>query len=1137
MNRFFSVFIIIGIAISSFITSCSNPSAETPSLDTTPPAEIVSFTVTAVGESSVRLNWEEPHDQDYKSARIYFNDVVYKEVPKGTMSLEISGLAQDSDYSFSASAVDSSGNESQRVTESISLTTPLWDQEINGLTITQNGSDAVTLKWGIPAESSISLINIYSEGILLASVDHTTLEKSLKGFQAGRNYQFTVKTEDSRGMESPGTSISISLSGSSSSSSEIENLTNRMIDQTTVELQWSSPSGGVEKILVYCNGSLIRSLDAAIERVVLERLDLSKEYSFIVKTLNSENIESEGVGLSLRIPDITAPYEVGNFHGTQSTNQSITLQWTEPSDSDFSAVRLYQDSILIQEIPKGTTSLDIGSLNFGEEYLFKIETLDASGNVSNGTELNRIIASPDSFFTTELYNGRISIKKYTGNESQVIIPARIQGYPVAGILEYAFQSKTSIQSITIPKDVVSVESKIFQGCTSLAEIVITPENSNFVIHEGALHTADKTRLISYPSARTGSAFNFAAETQSVDPYAFYQCRNLSTVSINSNLQSIEEYAFNSSSLSEITIPGSVTELGPYSFAASRNLVTVNFEEGLQTIGDYAFNGCYRISQLSIPSSTSYIGIQSFVGCSGLRQLEIGSLSIPSANPQGIIEEKAFYNLDTTSIIIGNSIREIRTSAFDYNDNLNSLSLGSGLEIIGFAAFSNCRVLQSVTLPDSVKRLENNSFNYCMTLTTFNIGSGLEYIGNNVFNRTRITSLNLPTGLKYIEQGAFNSMQHLQSLVIPDTVEYIGQQAFQDCTALTSIQFPTSLKVLEEQTMRRCTSLTSVTLPQDLEVLPENFFAECSSLTSITLPDSMKRIENYAFNGCSSLSTVVFPAGLEALGISVFNNCTSLPSLTIPDSVTEIGKDLLKGCSSLTSITLPTGITQLPQGLFYGCTSLETYIVPSTVTSIVGNTFYDCTSLREVTLPDNLSAISSGMFYNCSALTTVNVPSQLTYIGDSAFYGCRLLVSFPFPAGLTGIGSRAFFGCSALSDAIVIPEAMTSIGQETFKGCSSIPTVSFIGANLSDISREAFSNCTSITEVTLPESIYYIREYAFWGCTSLATITVLAETPPRTYSSCFGNHAAGRIFKVPGSVVNDYKDSSFWSSYSTSIESL
>ena len=70
-------------------------------------------------------------------------------------------------------------------------------------------------------------------------------------------------------------------------------------------------------------------------------------------------------------------------------------------------------------------------------------------------------------------NGEVTITKCKDkNVTEVVIPSKIDGYPVTSIGEYAFCDCTGLTSVTIPNSVTTICRKAFYGCSGLTSITI-----------------------------------------------------------------------------------------------------------------------------------------------------------------------------------------------------------------------------------------------------------------------------------------------------------------------------------------------------------------------------------------------------------------------------------------------------------------------------------------------------------------------------------------------------------------------------------------------------------------------------------------------------------------------------------------
>lgn len=254
----------------------------------------------------------------------------------------------------------------------------------------------------------------------------------------------------------------------------------------------------------------------------------------------------------------------------------------------------------------------------GERYLVDC---GYTGNAPRHYELSKM----DYDYSYEILNdGTLRLYQYEGTDTNIVVPDTIDGRKVTVLGNSTFQYCTQasdIESVTLPDSLTTIEKNAFYNCeklksvtipqnvssiglaafveglseSSLTEIKVDPENPYFSEKDGVVFSKDGTKLIVFPSGRSGD-YQIPDGTVSVGDYAFYYCVNVSS----------------------ITVPGSVRSLGEGAFGNCSSLTKTVLNEGLEEIGEYAFQSSSRIRDIIIPASVKSVGKNGLRLSSGCR---------------------------------------------------------------------------------------------------------------------------------------------------------------------------------------------------------------------------------------------------------------------------------------------------------------------------------------------------------------------------------------------------------------------------------------------------------------------------------------------------------------------------------------
>lgn len=215
-----------------------------------------------------------------------------------------------------------------------------------------------------------------------------------------------------------------------------------------------------------------------------------------------------------------------------------------------------------------------------------------------------------------------------------------------------------------------------------------------------------------------------------------------------------------------------------------------------TIGNAAFRDS-SVTSVTIPASVTEIGSNAFAGCTNLTIVNYAgdwsNLTIQSGNPA--VQDAAnaplfdfeFIPPDNTAVIVTN---------YKYNGAAADVTIpsryqGKPVTTIGHAAFFNSAVT-SVTIPDSVTSISDEAFINCPKLTNISIPNSVTYIGFSAFSScTSLKSITLPSSLSFISGALFLGCSQLTTIHIPVSVTSIGNNAFADCPSLMTVTYPGS----------------------------------------------------------------------------------------------------------------------------------------------------------------------------------------------------------------------------------------------------------------------------------------------------------------------------------------------------------
>ncbi len=382
-----------------------------------------------------------------------------------------------------------------------------------------------------------------------------------------------------------------------------------------------------------------------------------------------------------------------------------------------------------------------------------------------------------------------------------------------------------------------------------------------------------------------------------------------------------------------------------------------------------------------------------------------------------------YTLSTSGTLTISGSGEVNNRVAQSKDSVKSVIIGDGITGISSSALSNYANLESITIPGSVVNIGSGSLSGCNSLTSITIDrANTKYhsAGNCI----------IETESKTLISGCANS-------IIPNdgSVTNIATYAFRDCTGLTSITIPDNVTSIKGGAFSGCSGLESIIIPfvggsiktaSDTYQYPFGYIFGMSYYAGGVMTRQSYYGDTLSGDLVTASTDYCIPSSLKSVTVTggnilrgAFDNCNNLTNITISDSVTSIESRAFSGCSGLASINVEQGnavyhsaancIIETASGALIA--GYENSVIPDdgSVTSIGSYAFSGCSGLTSITIPDSVTSIGSNAFSYCRGLTSITIPDSITSIGSNAFYNCDGLTSITIPDSVTSIECGEFSG--------------------------------------------------------------------------------------------------------------------------------
>lgn len=743
--------------------------------------------------------------------------------------------------------------------------------------------------------------------------------------------------------------------------------------------------------------------------------------------------------------------EIGNnsFQDNRLTKVDVTSTVTRIGESAFESNRIREvrfegdgtnapsletrcfagNKIQALEIPKATTSMK-GDAFIGNTGKEKVETgtpeeqsggvvyvyVNTTGTVSEGLEnisngksnvqkvMEGQIPAAEAPWGSRHFTYNVAGNIVTGlsaegkaklkNNSEVIIPSRINNVPVTGIgngaegigtFGFTEGGKTYVpKKVILPKALKNIGDYAFDA-SGLTEIELPDQLET--IGNYAFRNVKATELQLPKTVKTIGKGAFEATDKKE--------ASLENVSLAAGMTVIPENAFRGQKLKKVTLPKNITEVESGAFADTK-VETLDFNENLKSIGTGAFEN-HQLKKLVIPENVTEIGDSAFAVTDSSLGKTLTELKLN--RKLQTVGENAFGRSALKELELPDSVEVLPENAFSGNTAVAEVWTSSNKQIAGEAPY------EKVAAKGDGHQLKYDKL----------VGTGWEY-------SDFVYSEDGKTVLGWSKSGKDVRMRN-HHLVIPDKAsreakEYItviGKEAFAiplaevtigkyDCTSpngLQSVKFPKYLERIEASAFEynnlrnhdadgNIVDTPTATTGEDCFLADQKYLTYIGGsafhgnhLCNVELPNTVTEVGDGAFS-MNNIYKLKLSENMTVISAGAFSMNIRMSSITIPNKVTEIGQTAFAG-ARLKSLTIPKSVTKIGRKAFH-LHQMKSLTIPGNVKEVGESAFegtYKAASLENLVIESGVKTIGERAFKE-GHLSTVVLPDSVESIGKAAF---------------------------------------------------------------------------------------------------------------------------------------------------------
>jgi len=544
---------------------------------------------------------------------------------------------------------------------------------------------------------------------------------------------------------------------------------------------------------------------------------------------------------------------------------------------------------------------------------------------------------------------------------------------------------------------------------------------------------------------------------------------------------------NYTSLAKVEIPQkvnidgkeyAVTAIGTRTFYDCNNLTSLSLPEGLTSIGDYAFQSCYNLTSVVIPEGVTSVGNAAFYNCERLQKVELPSTLKSIGN--NVIQSSG-----VTTVV--SRIKEpfaIHVYAFGLYDRWDAVAQkdiykpcsatlyvpeGTKAKYQAIEGWMMFAAIEEGEVGEAV--VDGISYSYSSASKTATVVRGDYANLTDIVIPGKVTIENTEYQVTTIGSRAFNDFNNIRgTLTIGEGVTTIGSNAFQNI-GVTKVTLPTTLKTIGDEAFEDCCGYETITIPEGVETIGRYAFSWNGNLRSIVIPSTVKSMGNHVFYWDTNLSSIISrveaPTALNDLAfarnysdgqqVRLYPSATAM--LFVPAG-TKTAYQNLAGWNQLPAIEEGEPQYAVVDGLNYlysqnsemamvvrgDYNELQSVSIPATVeiggkqrkVFAIGGGAFSGTPVTSLSIADGISYIGASAFAS-SAITSLVIPGSVKLVDNYAFGNIQKLTDVVVSEGVEVLVERAFAYNPQLQQ-LELPSSLISLGYQLVGQCPNLKSV-------------------------------------------------------------------------------------------------